>query len=103
MKLDRLTSSVCAAVAVASMLACGCSSSAARAAKSAQQQAALEGRTATTELMSAQLAGPAPKVGKAHLAVEEEDGTDAADELGAPKEARRSESLRHGGHFGTIK
>jgi hypothetical protein len=105
MKLDRLVSGVCAAAAVASLLACGCSSSTTLAAKTtAQQQAALEGRIATTELMSAQLAGPAPKVGKAHLAVEDDtDVAEASDELGAPKEARRSDTARRGGDFGTTK
>ena len=111
MKLERLVSGVCAAVAVASLLACGCSSSTAVAAprarsanSAAQEQAALEGRIATTQLMSAQMAGPAPKVGKAHLTVEEDtDAVDAADELGAPKQARREGRARAHGHFGTTK
>ena len=105
MKLDRLMSGASAAVAVAAAcLAFGCSSSATRAPNSAAQQAMLDERTATTELMSAQLAGPAPKVGKAHLAVEDEgNATDATEELSAPKEARRSDGSRRGGHFGTSK
>ena len=60
MKLDHSMSGACAAATLAVALACfacGCSSSAARVASSpAQQQAALDGRTATTQLMSAQLA-----------------------------------------------
>lgn len=105
MKLDRLMSGVCAAAVVAVLLACGgCASSTTRAAASAAQQAALDEQTATTELMSAQLAGPAPKVGKSHLAVDEdEDTSDAPDDLRAPKEARRSDGSRRGGHFGTSK
>lgn len=106
MKLDRLLSGACAAVAVAlACLACGCSSTATRAPNSAAQQAALDERTATTELMSAQLSGPAPRVGKAHLAIEEDGATaeGGAEELSAPKEARRSDGSRRSGHFGTSK
>lgn len=109
MKLDRLMSGVSAAIAVASLLACGCSSTATRAANSAAQQAMLDERTATTQLMSAQVAGPAPKVGKSHVALEglgadeTDSASDTADELGAPKDARRSDGSRRGGHFGTSK
>ena len=111
MKLDHSMSGACAAATLAVALACfacGCSSSAACVASSpAQQQAALDGRTATTQLMSAQLAGPAPRVGRAHLAVEQgetgDTATDLADELNAPKEARRSDGSRRSGGFGTSK
>jgi hypothetical protein len=100
MKLDRLLSGACAAV-VASLFVCGCASSTTPA-NSAAQLAALDGRTGTTELMSAQLAGPAPKVGKAHLDVED-TASGADDELTAPKEARGSDGSRRGGNFGSSK
>jgi len=102
MKLVRWMSGACVALAVASLL--GCSNSSSLAAKSAQKQTALDERVATTELMSAQLAGPAPKVGKSHLAVDDEsDDTATSDELGAPKDGRPSDGSRCSGHFGTMK
>jgi hypothetical protein len=72
----------------------------------------------TTQLMFAEVprpASPAPKVGKAHLVLGEDlDARDAtststsaagvdSDELRAPKEARRSDGSRRGGHFGATK
>jgi len=100
MKLDRLMSGVFAAAAVA--LACGCSASSAPAPRTAQNSAQ-HGQvdpnvTGTTNIMSAELAGPAPKVGvgKAHL-------TDDDDSLDAPKEVRRSDGSRRGGGFGSSK
>ncbi|CAN5705671.1 hypothetical protein BH11MYX4_BH11MYX4_56860 [soil metagenome] len=99
MKLVRLMSGACAAFAVASLL--GCSSSSSLAAKSAQKPAALDERVATTELMSAQLAGPAPKVGKTHRVADDESGE--SDELGAPKDGRPSDGSHRSGHFGTRK
>ena len=103
MKLVRLMSGACAAFAVASLL--GCSSSSSLAAKSAQKPAALDERVATTELMSAQLAGPAPKVGKTHRVADDESGEAAttSDELGAPKDGRPSDGSHRSGHFGTRK
>ena len=103
MKLVRLMSGACAAAAVASLL--GCSSSSSLAAKSAQKQAVLDARVATTELMSAQLAGPAPRVGKIHRIVDEESGPAAAssDELGGPKDVRPSDGSHRSGRFGTTK
>lgn len=104
MKLDRLMSGVLAAAAVA--LACGCNSTASLAAPAprtaqnsvSQQQAVDPNVSGTTSLMSAELSGPAPKVGvgKAHLA-------DDDDQLDAPKEARRSDGSRRGGGFGSSK
>ena len=102
MKLDRLMSGVFAAAAVA--LGCGCSTSLAPAPCTAQNWAQ-HGQvdpnvTGTTNIMSAELAGPAPKVGvgKAHLA-NDEGGLD----LDAPKEARLSDGSRRGGGFGSSK
>jgi len=99
MKLDRLMSGVFAAAAVA--LACGCSASSAPAPRTAQnsaQQAQVDPNiTGTTNIMSAELAGPAPKVGKAHLANDDDDSLDA------PKEVRRSDGSRRGGGFGSSK
>ena len=102
MKLDRLMTCAFAAAAVA--LACGCSSapSASAPVKTASAASAMDatlGTTVgTTNLMSAELSGPAPRVGKAHLAVDD-DSLDAEQ----PKEARRSDGSRRGGGFGTSK
>ncbi len=104
MKLNRKMSGACAALVVASLL--GCSSSSSRAPKTAQSDAALDGRVATTELMSAQLAAPAPKVGKSHLVVDDEEAASVAprsNELGAPKDGRPSDGSRCSGHFGSTK
>lgn len=99
MKLFAWTSGACAAVAIASLL-CGCSS----APRVAQSPANLSEATSTTQLMSAQLPAPTPKVGKSHLAVDDlVDATDVSDELSLSKEARRSDGTRRGGHFGTTK
>jgi hypothetical protein len=97
------------------LLACGCSSTAqpARTACNAN----VSNVAGTTSLMSAEIPGPAPKVGKAHLAVDEAD-SDAVDAtsdvndapshapspshaLSQPKEARPSDGSRRGGGFGT--
>jgi hypothetical protein len=102
MKLDRLLSGACAAV-VASLLVCGCASSTPEPANTPAKLAALDGRTGTTELMSAQLAGPAPRVGKAHLDVQEPVSEETSIELGAPKEGRGSDGSRRSGNFGSVK
>jgi len=104
MKLNRMMSGACAALAVASLL--GCSSTSPRAPKTAQSDAALDERGASTELMSAQLAAPAPKVGKSHLFVDDEETPSVAprsNELGAPKDGRPSDGSRCSGHFGSTK
>lgn len=100
MKLERLLSGGCAASIVAGLLACGCSNSSSRATKSVADQAAVDDRTATTELMSARIEGPAPKVGKSHAAT---TSTDDADELSAPKDARPSDGSHRAGNFGSAK
>lgn len=106
MKLDRWMSRALttAAVVVAATLACGCSSTtttktAARAPMS-NEAASVPG---TTNLMSAQVPGPAPRVGKSHLAIDEgvEGATDSVSDVNAPKEPRRSDGSRRGGGFGT--
>lgn len=104
MKLFAWTSGACAAVAIGSLL-CGCSSSSRSSGpRVAQSPATLSEATSTTQLMSAQLPAPTPKVGKSHLAVDDlVDATDVSDELSLPKEARRSDGTRRGGHFGTTK
>ncbi len=109
MKLNRWMTSAVAVTTVA--LACGCSSSAPMTAK-APMVPAIEA-TGTTSLMSAELTAPAPRVGKSHLAVDADDVVDGNanasanangdDELAAPKEPRRSDGSRRGGHFGTSK
>ena len=61
--------------------------------------------------MSAQLAGPAPKVGKARLAGDdlaqpadlESGSTSTSGELDGPKEARRSDGSHRSGGFGSSK
>jgi hypothetical protein len=61
--------------------------------------------------MSAQLAGPAPRVGKSHLVVDDLSNDDiesgstnvSGSDLDAPKEARRSDGSRRGGGFGSSK
>lgn len=103
MKLFAWTSG---AVGVAGLL-CGCSS----APRVAQSPASQSEATGTTQLRSAQLPAPPPKVGKSHLAMDVDpgahaDATDGSDalKLGAPgKEGRRSDGTRRGGHFGTTK
>lgn len=113
MKLDRLT---IVGAAAAAALACGCSTTQSLSPpKSAMLGAhtdavgdrAVSNTTGTTNLMSAQLLGPAPRVGKAHLAVDlDERNTDAAaDSLdeSAPKDVRRSDGSRRGGGFGASK
>ena len=102
MKLVRsMSGSALAAMSLAALLACasGCSATTSQ----APRTASLSNVAGTTSLMSAEISGPAPKVGKSHLAVDEADsdvdGT-IADES-APKEARRSDGSRRGGGFGT--
>ena len=109
MKLIRFASTTIAAAAVA--FACGCSAPTLTAGlpKSAQAAPADPNVTGTTSIMSAQMAGPAPKVGKAHLAVDDEIEAAAAspgvtdDTTEAPKTARRSDGSRRGGGFGSTK
>ena len=107
MKLNQMMSGACAAIAVASLL--GCSSSSAMAPKATQSALTsdrLEGHVATTQLMSAQLAAPAPKVGKIHRAVDDAETatvTPRSNELGAPKDRRPSDGSRCSGHFGSEK
>lgn len=101
MKLVRSTpGSALAATSLAALLFCGCSATASQ----APRTASLSNVAGTTSLMSAEISGPAPKVGKSHLAIDEADSdidaTTTSDE-GAPKEARRSDGSRRGGGFGT--
>ena len=105
MKLDRLVSGAlfAAGLAATCALAGGCSNAANSASvktASATLPANAENVIGTTNLMSAQIPGPAPKVGKAHLAVDDESATDSDSEL-LPKEARRSDGSRRGGGFGS--
>jgi hypothetical protein len=95
MKLDRLVR--VALVAVTVVLGCACSTAV------PAVSAAAPSASGTTSLMSAQIAGPAPKVGKAHLAVDEADAIEAASNDDAPKATRRSDGSRRGGGFGTTK
>lgn len=101
MKLVRSTpGSALAAMSLAALLFCGCSATASQ----APRTASLANVAGTTSLMSAEISGPAPRVGKSHLAIDEADSdidaTTTSDE-GAPKEARRSDGSRRGGGFGT--
>jgi hypothetical protein len=103
MKLDRSTSFAgsLAAMCLAAAFACGCS---ATTTSHGAQAANVSNVAGTTNLMSAELAGPAPKVGKAHLAVDEADSdvdTAGLADDSAPKEARRSDGSHRGGGFGT--
>lgn len=100
MKLVRLTSMAVAAAAVA--LACGCSSTPAPKA-AGEVHVADSHATGTTSLMSAELPGAAPKVGKAHLAVDDELEVASADDAPTSKATRRSDGSRRGGGFGSIK
>jgi hypothetical protein len=95
MKLVRWMSGACAAVAVASLLGCSSSAGAPKA-----PTPALDARVATTELMSARLAAPAPRVGKTHRVL---DDASAGSDLGAPKDGRPSDGSRCAGHFGALK
>lgn len=114
MKLDCLTSgrtfaASLAAMSLAAAFACGCS---ATTSSHAPQSATVANVAGTTNLMSAELAGPAPRVGKAHSTLQRIDEADfdldtttlaasaSADES-APKEARRSDGSHRGGGFGT--
>lgn len=118
MKLDRLAFSQSFGLGIALVatvaLACGCSSSmpssgGARTASAAPLSAEAANVPGTTNLMSARLAGPAPRVGKAHLVVDDLSSPDdiesgsTSSELDAPKEARRSDGSRRGGGFGSSK
>ena len=122
MKLDRLAFSQSFGLGVALVatvaLACGCSTAAPARTASAARAEAMSAEAAnlagTTNLMSAQLAGPAPRVGKSHLVVDDlsnegdiESGSTSAAAIGsdldAPKEARRSDGSRRGGGFGSSK
>ena len=101
MKLNRSVSGVLAVIAVA--LACGCSTTrlthALNGPLTGQNPRAVDPNlTGTTNLMSAEMAGPAPKVGvsKAHL-------SNDYDTLGSTKETRRDDGSRRGGGFGTSK
>ena len=101
MKLVRSTpGSALTAMSLAALLFCGCSATASQ----APRTASLSNVAGTTSLMSAEISGPAPRVGKSHLAIDEADSdidaTTTSDE-GAPKEARRSDGSRRGGGFGT--
>jgi len=104
MKLVRSTpGSALAATSLAALLFCGCSATASQPPQ-APRTASLSNVAGTTSLMSAEISGPAPRVGKSHLAIDEADSdidaTTTSDE-GAPKEARRSDGSRRGGGFGT--
>ena len=104
MKLDRLMSCAFAAAAVA--LACGCSTTAVVARPSAVSAAppvaVVDDATATTSLMSADLPGPAPRVGK--LIGKSHGTVGALEDVGdAAKEARPSDGSRRSGAFGTTK
>ena len=119
MKLDRLafsqSLSLGAALVATVALACGCSSTSSMPSVRTASAAPLSAETAniagTTNLMSAQLAGPAPKVGKAHLAGDdltqpadlESGSTSTSSELDGPKEARRSDGSHRSGGFGSSK
>jgi hypothetical protein len=115
MKLDRLAFSqsfgLGAALVATVALACGCSTSVpsvTRTASAAPLSAEAASIPGTTNLMSARLSGPAPRVGKAHLAVDELESSDdiesaSTNESDAPKEARRSDGSRRGGGFGSSK
>jgi hypothetical protein len=105
MKLVRSTSgSALAAMSLAALLFCaaGCSATASQ----PPRTASLSNLPGTTSLMSAEISGPAPRVGKSHLAIDEADSdvdaTTTSDES-APKEARRSDGSRRGGGFGSSK
>ena len=113
MKLDRLMSGTFAAAAVVTLaLVCGCSSSPAPR-TTANANAAAANVSGTTNLMSAEMPGPAPRVGKAHLvagSLEDSDievgatGNAASDENArGEKDARRSDGSRRGGGFGSTK
>lgn len=104
MKLVRLTSLTVAAVAIA--LACGCSSTPSPKAVAAACAAPDPSTTGTTNLMSAELPSAAPKVGKAHLTIDDElesASTDGDENVPAPKGARPSDGSRRGGGFGSAK
>lgn len=118
MKLDRLaflqSFGLGLALVATVALACGCSSSAVvpgrTASSAAQERLSVEAANVagTTNLMSAQLAGPAPRVGKSHLVVDDLANDDiesssTSSDLDAPKEARRSDGSRRGGGFGSSK
>jgi hypothetical protein len=104
MKLDRLVSGAWFAAGLVALVTTAASGDA-----TAEARAAAAGNvTGTTNLMSAQIPGPAPKVGKAHLAVDESDpqldsDTPAQTDADPPKEARRSDGSRRGGGFGSSK
>ena len=116
MKLDRFAA-IALTSALAAMFGCGCSTTASSAGAPASpaaprtatiydayaaQTGTVPNAVGTTNLMSAELNGPAPRVGKAHLAIDENDALDSTDsDENAPKEARRSDGSHRSGSFGT--
>jgi hypothetical protein len=108
MKLDRLMSGVFAASAVlVGALACGCSSTPA---PKTTASAPVSDAVAFTELMSAQLPAPSPRVGKRQIVSDDElEGGGAAaaqedvDAIPGPKTGRRDDGSRRSGGFGTTK
>jgi hypothetical protein len=117
MKLDRLTSArlvsslasrlvtsaIVAALASTATFASGCSATTAQAPQTATGASLANGSVAgTTSLMSAELAAPAPRVGKSHLAVDDaaDFDVDTMNSESAPKEARRSDGSHRSGSFG---
>lgn len=109
MKLVTFLSGAFAVVSVT--LACGCGGASSHASQAplvatATATATAPEATGTTHLMSAELdTAPAPKVGKSHLVGHEGSSATEGDveESDTPKEARRSDGSRRGGHFGTSK
>jgi hypothetical protein len=102
MKLDQWISGACAVALAATVGAVGgCSSTPA---PKAAGTTVVSDAVAITQLMSAQLPGPAPKVGKTHLAPATDDDveTESATE-DAPKDVRRDDGSRRSGGFGTTK
>lgn len=109
MKLDRLTSGVIAAGAALMLtFASGCTPAGAPPAPRTTAGALESSRaganvTGTTSLMSAQMAGPAPKVGKPRLAGSAAASDEDESDIELPKSARRSDGSRRGGGFGSSK
>lgn len=131
MKLDHLLSGLSGLPLIVTFaaLATGCSATTAQTptntgalhgtSVTAADAARVSDAVAITHLMSAQLPGPAPRVGKSHLASDDdalsgsEAGSEAAtigsdnasetDGESAPKTIRRSDGSRRHGGFGTTK
>ena len=95
MKLERWISGAAVALFVS-----GCSAAPLGPPGKAPAAQPVSDAVAITQLMSAELPGPSPKVGKPQINASDEVDTG---DLDAPKDVRREDGSRRSGGFGTTK